>query len=208
MMGARPVLERFDAGREIEAGTSPPAPPVPPATPDLPQPDPPAPALAAAAPDSASQEAAADLCAALSALEHLLAETAHRRARLEAAIAEAVAGAVAEVLPQLARSGFPGEVAAACQALLRAPRAAAELRVAPDLVSAVEAALATSPAAERPALTITPDATLTQATARLLWPEGGAELDAARLAETAQQHLRARLDAATVIDRPTEENTE
>lgn len=123
-----------------------------------------------------------------------------RVASIDAAIAEIAHGIASiggELLPGIIDQGMMAEIAAAIIDLAsRIPHQAAELHVA----AADHELLAAAIAADAPESTITliSDSALASGQARMVWPGGGAELDAARLADRIAPLIAERLNGMNI----------
>lgn len=143
-------------------------------------------------------DTAESLARIAAALEGARAEIAAAVAAARAGAAEALGRAAAEALPSLADAAFPCEAADAALALAGArPAGALELRLAPDEIATVAAGLVASarPGAGEAGLALRADPALSSGSARLVWTDGGAGIEAARLAEAARGALARHLPA-------------
>ncbi|GMG83649.1 hypothetical protein LNKW23_28620 [Paralimibaculum aggregatum] len=218
-MPRRLALERFDRPDTVAAvpGDAPPAVADAPAAvstpaamaigaeppePEVPAPDagePPDETPAPPSPEAEAAAAAARLAAAVEALVHRAGDAAALQQAAERDAAARFGRAAAEAVPHLARTGFPGEVAAASLAIARSGGLRGlTLRLAPEEQAAVAALLADHdrPGAGGPAVVALPDPAVPPGRAELAWADGGAEFDAGRLAEAALACLGAALGPA------------
>ncbi len=193
MMPVRLVLERFDRARPPDPEPDIASPPVPAAPPPL-------------EPREATEASLAEgLADRIAALDRDLARFEAARDRQIRALCEAFAEAAAAVLPHLAETGFPSEIAAAAQALLHeSGPPEPSLRAAPDLCAPLAAALAAQVPGLAGRLAPEADPELPPGHARLLWTEGGAEFRREALLDAARARLRARLPSHPTVGAPTE----
>lgn len=123
-----------------------------------------------------------------------------RAASLDAAISDVATGIAAigaELLSSVIDNGLAAEIASAIVELAaRIPHAGAELHVAPDDREALTEAIAVH--APDTAITLIADPALTSGRARLIWPDGGAELDTADLTDRIAPLIAERLNGLNI----------
>ncbi len=195
MKSARLELERFGAppaGRadgpaEIPATVPSAAPPRPAGGAVAgPAPEPPCP------PDPEAERRVA-LARIAAAVELIATEQGALRQRGIAEAASALAAAAESLLPRLARHGFAEVVAETTAEIAQRGRwPDLALHLSPTDADSVGSALGTPPTGAVP-VRVVRDAALESGEAWLRWDEGGADIDLAAIAATAQEQFRLRL---------------